>query len=168
MVKPFDRRWRDAQNALAGLFFTAAEPKRAATLARRHADTAPPVSLFEKAANVDEFNIIHAADRMGRLGADVRLLMVLADGMTRGSMEALSKSVSAVEAAGTTVIGIGIGDHTVDDAYRRHEVVEEPDQLAKAMVDGTRSALRRSLAISGMDSWWMRTPESRTKEKAIG
>ncbi len=167
MVKPFDRRWRDAQNALAGLFFTAAEPKRAATLARRHADTAPPVSLFEKAANVDEFNIIHAADRMGRLGADVRLLMVLADGMTRGSMEALSKSVSSVEAAGTTVIGIGIGDHTVDEAYRRHEVVEEPDQLAKAMVDGTRSALRRSLAISGMDSWWMRAPESRTKEKAI-
>jgi hypothetical protein len=123
------------------------------------------VSLFEKAANVDEFNVIHAAERMGRLGADVRLLMVLADGMTRGSMDALAKSVSSVEAGGTTVIGIGIGDHTVDDAYQRHEVVEEPDQLAKAMVDGTRSALRRGLAMSGMDSWWARTPQFLVKEK---
>ena len=165
MVKPFDRRWRDAQHALAGLFFTAAEPRKAAALARRNGSSAPPVSLFEKAANVDEFNVIHAAERMGRLGADVRLLMVLADGMTRGSMESLAKSVSSVEAGGTTVIGIGIGDHTVDDAYQRHEVVEEPDQLAKAMVDGTRSALRRGLAMSGMDSWWARTPQFLVKEK---
>jgi len=167
LVKPFDRRWRDAQHVLAGLFFTAAEPRKAAALTRRKAEAAPPISLFEKAANVDEFNVIHAADRMGRLGADVRLLMVLADGMTRGSTDALAKSVSAVEATGTTVIGIGIGDHTVDDTYQRHEVVEQPDQLAKAMVDGTRSALRRSLAISGMDSWWMRTAQSQTKEKSI-
>ncbi len=165
MVKPFDWRWRDAQHTLAGLFFTAAEPKKAAASARRNGSSAPPVSLFEKAANVDEFNVIHAAERMGRLGADVRLLMVLADGMTRGSMDSLAKSVSSVEAGGTTVIGIGIGDHTVDDAYQRHEVVEEPEQLAMAMVDGTRSALRRGLAMSGMDSWWARTPQFLAKEK---
>jgi hypothetical protein len=42
--------------------------------------------MFEKAANVDEFNVIHAAERMGRLGAQVRVLIVLADGMTRGSV----------------------------------------------------------------------------------
>jgi hypothetical protein len=167
LVKPFDRRWRDSQQALAGLFYTAAEPRKAAALARRHADTAPPVSLFEKAANVDEFNIIHAAERMGRLGADTRLLMVLADGMTRGSLEALSKSVTAIEATGTTVIGIGIGDHTVDEAYQRHEVVEKPESLARAMIDGTRSALRRSLAMSGMDSWWIKASESQTKEKSV-
>jgi hypothetical protein len=165
VVKAFDRRWRDAQPALAGLFFAAAEPRKAAGLARRSADAAPPVSLFEKAANVDEFNIIHAAERMARLGSEVRLLMVLADGMTRGSIDALSRSVAAVEATGTTVIGIGIGDHTVDLAYRRHEVVDQPDQLARAMIDGTRSALRRSLGMSGMDTWWLRAVDVQPKEQ---
>jgi hypothetical protein len=167
MVKPFDRRWRDAQRTLAGLFYAAAQPRRAAAKARRESDAAPPISLFEKAANVDEFNLIHAAERMGRRGADVRLLMVLADGMTRGSVEALTESVRAVEASGTTVIGIGIGDHTVDEAYDRHEVVDEPDQLAKAMIDGTRGALRRSLALSGMDTWWLRQSEPRQKEISV-
>ena len=164
MVKPFDRRWRDAQNTLAGLFFTAINPRRAAMLARGNARSAPPVSLFEKAANVDEFNVVHAAERMGRLGADVRILMVLADGMTRGSVRALTSSVESVEATGTTVIGIGIGDHTVDQAYRRHQVVDEPDQLANAMIEGARGALRRSLAYSGMDTWWLRASEFQQKE----
>jgi hypothetical protein len=159
VVKPFERRWRDAESTLAGVFYTAAEPRKAATLARRDPRSAPPVSLFEKAANVDEFNIIHAAERMARLGAQVRVLMVLADGMTRGSLEALAKSVAAVEAGGTTVIGIGIGDHTVDEAYRRHEVVSRPEDLAQAMIDGTRNALRRSLALWGMDTWWLKASE---------
>jgi hypothetical protein len=167
MVKPFDRRWREAQNTLAGLFFTARNPRRAATIARRDARSAPPVSLFEKAANVDEFNVVHAAERMGRLGADVRILMVLADGMTRGSVQALISSVEAVEATGTTVIGIGIGDHTVDQAYRRHQLVDEPDQLANAMIEGARGALRRSLAFSGMDTWWLRASDFQDKEKSI-
>ncbi len=168
IVKPFDRRWRDSQPVLAGLFFTAQNPRRAAAIARRDSETAPPVSLFEKAANVDEFNVIHAAERMARLSADVRILMVLADGMTRGSVESLTRSVTSVEESGTTVIGLGIGDHTVDLAYQRHEVVEQPDRLARAMIDGTRSALRRSLAYSGMDSWWLRASEYNNKERAIG
>ncbi len=165
LVKPFERRWRDAEQNLAGLFYTASEPKAAATLARRDPASAPPVSLFEKAANVDEFNIIHAAERMARLGAQVRVLMVLADGMTRGSIEALAKSVAAVEASGTTVIGIGIGDHTVDDTYRRHEVVLHPEDLAQAMINGTRNALRRSLALWGMDTWWLRASETTTTQE---
>ncbi|HEY7823091.1 MAG TPA: hypothetical protein VIG24_09670, partial [Acidimicrobiia bacterium] len=167
MVKSFDRRWREAQNTLAGLFFTAMNPRRAATIARQDARSAPPVSLLEKAANVDEFNVVHASERMGRLGADVRILMVLADGMTRGSVQTLTSAVESVEATGTTVIGIGIGDHTVDQAYRRHQVVEEPDQLANAMIEGARGALRRSLAFSGMDTWWLRASEYRDKETSI-
>jgi hypothetical protein len=103
---------------------------------------------------------------MGRLGADVRILIVLADGMTRGSIQALATSVESVEATGTTVIGIGIGDHTVDQAYRRHQVVDEPDQLANAMIEGARGALRRSLAYSGLDTWWLRASEFQQKEPA--
>lgn len=161
LVKPFNRRWRDADDVLAGLFWTANEPRAAAAAARRHPRQAPPVSMFEKAANIDEYNVIHAAERMGRLGAQVRVLIVLADGMTRGSVEALRRSVDAVEATGTTVLGIGIGDDTVENAYHRAQVVEQPDQLTQAMVEGTRAALRRSLALQGMDTWWMRASESR-------
>ncbi|MGA7282501.1 MAG: hypothetical protein WBZ40_12055, partial [Acidimicrobiia bacterium] len=73
VVKSFAKRWRDAEPALAGLFYTASEPKKAAGVARRDPASAPPVSMFEKAANVDEFNIIHAAERMARLGAQVRV-----------------------------------------------------------------------------------------------
>jgi hypothetical protein len=168
LVKPFDRRWRDAEPNLAGLFFTADQPRQASAFARREPDKAPPISLFEKAANVDEFNVIHAAERMGRLGAKVRVLMVLADGMTRGSVENLARSVAEVEKSGTTVIGIGIGDHTVDEAYQRHQVVSEPQQLAQAMVVGTRSALRKSLSNQGMDTWWVRSSSKTTpQEKAI-
>jgi hypothetical protein len=112
--------------------------------------------MFERAANVDEFNLIHAAERMGRLGANVRVLVVLADGMTRGSVDALAASVEAVERSGTTVLGIGIGDDTVTDAYHRFEVVNRPEDLTRAMIDGTRNALRRGLALWGMDTWWLR------------
>jgi hypothetical protein len=164
LVKPFDRRWRESEGVLAGLFWTAAQPREAAAAARRDPRTAPPVSMFEKAANVDEFNVIHAAERMGRLGAQVRVLIVLADGMTRGSVENLQAAVSGVEGSGTTVLGIGIGDDTVENAYRRAEVVERPDQLAAAMIDGTRSALRRSLALQGMDTWWTRSSRANRKE----
>jgi hypothetical protein len=88
--------------------------------------------------------------------------------MTRGSLEALRTSVAAVEAGGTTVIGIGIGDHTVDEAYRRHEVVSQPEDLAQAMIDGTRNALRRSLALWGMDTWWLRASELKaSRESAV-
>src|SRR5688572_2101298 len=114
LVKPFDRRWREAEDVLAGLFWTAAEPRAAAAAARRNPRETAPVSMFEKASNVDEFNVVHAAERMARLGADVRVLVVLADGMTRGSVQALRSAVSAVESSGTTVLGIGIGDDTVD------------------------------------------------------
>lgn len=164
LVKPFNRRWREAEDALAGLFWTANEPRDAAAAARREAAQSPPVSMFEKAANIDEYNVIHAAERMGRLGAQVRVLIVLADGMTRGSVEALRSAVNAVESSGTTVLGIGIGDDTVENAYHRAQVVERPEQLTRAMVDGTRAALRRSLALQGMDTWWIRSSSQIRKE----
>ena len=156
LVKPFNSRWRTSEDLLAGLFYSAAHPTRAAAEARKSPQDAPPVGMFEKAANVDEFNLSYAAERISRLGATVRVLVVLADGMTRGSLESLARSVEAVEHTGTTVLGIGIGDDTVQVAYGRNQVVERPDALATAMVEGVRGALRRSLALSGMDEWWTR------------
>ncbi|MCB1246419.1 MAG: hypothetical protein KDB69_04055, partial [Acidimicrobiia bacterium] len=56
LVKSFAQRWRSSEDVLAGLFYTAAAPQDAATAARKEPATAPPVSMFDKAANVDEFN----------------------------------------------------------------------------------------------------------------
>lgn len=154
VIKAFDQRWQSAEDLLSGLFWSAARPAEAATDARRTADQSPPVSMFEKAANVDEFNVMHAVERMARRNTQVRLLVVLADGMTRGSVESLAKAVDGAEVGGTNVLGIGIGDDTVQTAYSRSQIVEQPEELTKAMVDGVRSALRRSIALAGGDTWW--------------
>jgi hypothetical protein len=89
--------------------------------------------------------------------------------MTRGSIRALKATVEGVERSGTTVLGIGIGDDTVTTAYQRHQVVQRPEDLTRAMVDGVRSSLRRSLALFGMDTWWLRSARPTTnlwKEQA--
>jgi hypothetical protein len=154
VIKSFDQRWRTAEDLLAGLFFLASAPGEAAAEARRDKATAPPVSMFEKAANVDEFNVSHAAERMAARHAGTRVLVVLADGMTRGSVETLAAAVSNIEHSGTVVLGIGIGDATVEAAYGRHQIVDRPDVLARAMVDGVRSALHRTIASMGGNTWW--------------
>ncbi len=164
MVKPFDRRWRDSEPLLAGMFWVATEPTKAAMAASRNPKETPPISMFDKASNVDEYNVAYAAERMGRLGSSVRVLVVLADGMTRGSTAALGTTVESIERAGTTVLGIGIGDDTVGTTYQRHQIVERPDTLALAMVEGVRDSLRRSLTLSGMDSWWGRPARPSGKE----
>jgi hypothetical protein len=35
------------------------------------------------------------------------------------------------------------------------------------MIDGTRHALRRSLGMAGMDTWWLRASGYMTKEEAV-
>lgn len=154
LVKPFDRRWRGADDVTAGLFWTAAAPVEAARKARTETESSPPVSMFDKAANVDEFNLAFAANRLAGRRVATRILVVLADGMTRGSVQALADSVEALEQAGTIVLGIGIGDTTVQAAYARNQVVERPDELARAMVEGVRSTLYRTLATMGGHGWW--------------
>jgi hypothetical protein len=154
IVKTFDHRWQTAEDALGGLFWTATNPTEAVRDARRAPDESPPVSMFEKAANVDEINVTHAVERLARRNTEVRLLVVLADGMTRGSVESLAASVDGAEVGGITVLGIGIGDDTVQAAYSRARIVERPDELTDAMVDGVRSALRKSIAMAGGDTWW--------------
>lgn len=145
LIKPFDRRWSNTEGVLAGMLWTAFAPKEAVKHAARDPRNAPPVSMFDKAANVDELNVIHAAERLASQGAETRLLMVLADGMTRGSVRNLANAVSAVERGGATVLGIGIGDDTVAAAYPRHQVVNHPEELTRAMVAGTKDLLRKSL-----------------------
>jgi len=162
LLSTFNEPWRRSEDVLAGLFWAAAQPGEAGLAARRAPRDTPPVSLFEKAANVDEFNLTYAAERMAAHRAQVRVLVVLADGMTRGSVEQLARAVESVEGQGTTVLGIGIGDDTVETTYGRHQVVARPDELANSMVEGVRMALRRGLALFGEDTWWIRASQRRS------
>jgi hypothetical protein len=155
LLKRFNQRWRTSEDVLAGLFYAAAAPQDAAKEARRSPDTSPPVSMFEKAANVDEFNLAYAAERLASQHATHRILVVLADGMTRGSVQTLAETVESIEHSGATVLGIGIGDDTVRSAYSRAQVVEQPLGLAAAMVEGVRSTLYKTIAASGSDAWWV-------------
>jgi hypothetical protein len=86
-------------------------------------------------------------------------MVVLADGMTRGSVRSLAETVASVEHDGATVLGIGVGDDTVRTAYSRAQVVEQPLDLASAMVEGVRSTLYRTIAESGVDTWWAHAGE---------
>jgi|GEM_PF-567334 len=159
IVKSFSDRWRVSEDILAGLFWMAATPQEAAKEGRSNPDAAPPVSMFDKAANVDEFNLAYAAQRLASQNASHRIIVVLADGMTRGSVEALAETVESIDRGGTMVLGIGIGDETVQAAYSRNRVVERPEALAAAMVDGVRSALFRSIADESGDMWWTHAAE---------
>ena len=51
----------------------------------------------------------------------------------------------------------GIGDDTVRTAYSRAQVVEDPLNLATAMVEGVRSTLFKTVTQSGTDAWWVHT-----------
>ena len=167
LVKPFSARWRGAEDVMAGLFYVAASPADAAKEATRNPQTAPPVSMFDKAANVDELNLVHAAARLSSRNVSHRIIVVLADGMTRGSVDALAQAAAEIERGGATVLGIGIGDKTVQAAYSRNEVVEQPDELATAMVDGVRSALYRTIALLGGETWWAQTSEQALYHQAL-
>jgi hypothetical protein len=168
LVKPFDSRWRQYEGVMAGLFYMAASPREASQLARRDPEAAPPVSMFDKAANVDEFNVTFATQRLTARRVSTRILVVLADGMTRGSVRALADSVEASEKSGTTVLGIGIGDDTVNAAYTRHQVVEHPAELTRAMIDGVRSSLLRTIAAAGGETWWAQSSsEYLSKQRSI-
>ncbi len=163
LVKGFNDRWRASADVLAGLFYTAAAPQEAARKARKEPKQAPPVSMFDRAANVDEFNIAHAAERLASQRVTHRIMVVLADGMTRGSVQALAETAASIEHGGTTVLGIGIGDDTVRAAYSRAQVVQQPLDLAAAMVQGVRSTLYRTIAESSADVWWAHAGDSITE-----
>ena len=166
LLSTFDQPWRRAEDVLAGLFWAAARTGEANMAARRAPRECAPVSMFENAANVDEFNLTYAAGRLSAHRARVSVMVVLADGMTRGSVENLSRAVAEIDGLGITVLGIGVGDDTVVAAYPRHQVVTRPNELAASMVDGVRLALRRGLALFGEDRWWSGACRAGTGEAA--
>ena len=113
---------------------------------------------------MDEFNIIHAAERMARLGAQVRVLMVLADGMTgvaRGTGQVggrrrverdhrdRDRDRGSHRGRGLSPARGGVSARRPDPSHDQRN--QEP--------------LRRSLALWGMDTWWLRASEIKTYQE---
>ena len=144
LLKSFDDRWRQAEDRSPDSSTWRPSPRRPPARSDSIRTGGPPLSMFEKAANVDEYNLAYAAKRLASRHVTHRIVVVLADGMTRGSVNDLAECVHEVELGGATVLGIGIGDDTVRAAYSRHQIVETPETLAAAMVDGVRSGLLKT------------------------
>ena len=55
------------------------------------------------------------------------------------------------------LLGIASGqlpNLALDAAYSRHQVVERPEELTRAMIEGVRSTLMRTIAAAGGETWW--------------
>ena len=63
----------------------------------------PPLSMFDKGTNIDEINIMHASKRLLNHQANTKLLVVLSDGMTRGSVKELKNSINYATKSGIDV-----------------------------------------------------------------
>jgi len=104
-------------------------------------DFYPPISMFEKGTNIDEINIIHASKRLLSHPSNTKLLVVLSDGMTRGSVENLKSSIKFATKQGIEVIGIGIGNRGSWKEYQNNVQVEHPEQLIHSIVNITKDIL---------------------------
>jgi cobalamin biosynthesis protein CobT len=104
-------------------------------------DLYPPISMFEKGTNIDEINIIHASKRLLSHPSNTKLLVVLSDGMTRGSVENLKSSIKFATKQGIEVIGIGIGNRGSWKEYQNNVQVEHPEQLIHSIVNITKDIL---------------------------
>ena len=81
--------------------------------------------MFERGTNVDERNIMFSTKRLLEKGSKTKLLAVLSDGMTRGSLEDLkSSSESFIASANRDLIpvvsvnGNQIGDGKIGPVYK--------------------------------------------------
>lgn len=98
------------------------------------------------ANNVDGECIELAHLRLKRQSASRHIMIVLSDGNPRcsaqGPLDAhLLKVVKQIEDAGTTIVGIGICDDAVERFYKRHLVLDNPEQLPKAVMGQLKDML---------------------------
>ena len=79
--------------------------------------------------NVDEVNLQYVSQELMEQRQKDKVLLVISDGATCGSVSALKKLAEHIEAKGVTVLGIGIYDHNVESIYSKHMVVSNSQDL---------------------------------------
>ena len=111
-------------------------------------DEYPPASMFERGTNVDERNIMFSTKRLLEKGSKTKLLAVLSDGMTRGSLNDLKSSINYATKVGIDVIGIGIGERGTWKEYINKTQINEPEELIHSIVNITKDILIKNIEES--------------------
>ena len=111
-------------------------------------DEYPPASMFERGTNVDERNIMFSTKRLLEHGSNTKLLAVLSDGMTRGTLSDLKSSIDYSSKFGIDVIGIGIGDRGTWKEYQNKTQIHKPEELIHSIVNITKDILIRNVKES--------------------
>ena len=81
--------------------------------------------------NLDERSLKYCSDELDRQPQKDKILIVISDGATCGSVNVLKQQVDKISSRGTTVLGIGICDDNVTKAYKNHIVLKNLEDLDK-------------------------------------
>ena len=146
-IKKFEDSWKNQYEKFIGLI-DFSRNLRTALDRLPSASEHPPASMFERGTNVDERNIMFSTKRLLEHGSNTKLLAVLSDGMTRGTLSDLKSSIDYSSRFGIDVIGIGIGDRGTWKEYQNKTQIHKPEELIHSIVNITKDILIRNVKES--------------------
>ena len=146
-IKKFDDSWKENYEKFIGLIEFSRNLRESLDKIETNLDH-PPASMFERGTNVDERNIMFSTKRLLEKGSKTKLLAVLSDGMTRGSLEDLKSSINYASKVGIDVIGIGIGERGTWKEYINKTQINEPEELIHSIVNITKDILIKNIEES--------------------
>ena len=143
-VKDFKDNWKDNYEKFIGLVDFSRKLRDSIENINIHNDK-PPISMFERSTNVDERNIMYATKRLLTHASNSKMLVVLSDGMTRGSISDLKNSINYATKNNIDVIGIGIGERGTWKEYINHTQIFKPEELIYSIVNITKDILIKNM-----------------------
>ena len=146
-IKKFDDSWKENYEKFIGLIEFSRNLRESLDKIESNLDH-PPASMLERGTNVDERNIMFSTKRLLEKGSKTKLLAVLSDGMTRGSLEDLKSSINYASKVGIDVIGIGIGERGTWKEYINKTQINEPEELIHSIVNITKDILIKNIEES--------------------
>ena len=146
-IKKFDDSWKNQYEKFIGLI-DFSRNLRSSLDRLATSEEHPPASMFERGTNVDERNIMFSTKRLLEHGSNTKLLAVLSDGMTRGTLSDLKSSIDYSTRFGIDVIGIGIGDRGTWKEYQNKTQISRPEELIHSIVNITKDILIRNVKES--------------------
>ena len=146
-IKKFDDSWKNQYEKFIGLI-DFSRNLRSSLDSLATSEEHPPASMFERGTNVDERNIMFSTKRLLEHGSNTKLLAVLSDGMTRGTLSDLKSSIDYSTRFGIDVIGIGIGNRGTWKEYQNKTQISRPEELIHSIVNITKDILIRNVKES--------------------
>jgi hypothetical protein len=146
-IKEFKDSWRENYQQFIGLIEFSRNLRDSIDIGISK-ESIPPISMFEKGTNIDEINIMHATKRLLNHPSNTKMLVVLSDGMTRGTLSELKNSINFATKSGVDVIGIGIGNRGSWREYINNVQIEKPEQLIHSIVNITKDILIKNIKLT--------------------